>query len=85
MRTSFHHQPEAQHQISSYQHAGPADYPICAPQSRHAGASPALPRLPAELVGISEFASNRNPTMSFNPAAAAKILSSADVVFTTAP
>ena len=22
MRTSFHHQPEAQHQISSYQHAG---------------------------------------------------------------
>ena len=32
MRTSFHHQPEAQHQISSYQHAGrpitPSFHPI---------------------------------------------------------
>ena len=29
MRTSFHHQPEAQHpKIFSYPQAGPADYPI---------------------------------------------------------
>jgi hypothetical protein len=28
-RTSFHHQPEAQHpKIFSYPQAGPADYPI---------------------------------------------------------
>ena len=30
MRTSFHHQPEAQHPKSSAIHKfGPADYPIC--------------------------------------------------------
>jgi hypothetical protein len=28
MRTSFHHQPEAQHQIFSYQQERWADYPI---------------------------------------------------------
>jgi hypothetical protein len=28
MRTSFHHQPEAQHQKSSAIHKLPADYPI---------------------------------------------------------
>ena len=29
MRTSFHHQPEAQHPKSSAIHSWPADYPIC--------------------------------------------------------
>jgi len=29
MRTSFHHQPEAQHPKSSAIHKLPADYPIC--------------------------------------------------------
>ena len=34
MRTSFHHQPEAQHpKIFSYHEAGPADYPIFQGQS----------------------------------------------------
>src|ERR1019366_1528864 len=34
MRTSFHHQPEAQHpKIFSYPQAGPADYPIFQGQS----------------------------------------------------
>ena len=28
MRTSFHHQPEAQHPIFSYLQAGRPDYPI---------------------------------------------------------
>ena len=31
MRTSFHHQPEAQHQKSSAIHKLPADYPIFVP------------------------------------------------------
>ena len=29
MRTSFHHQPEAQHPKSPAIHKPPADYPIC--------------------------------------------------------
>ena len=33
MRTSFHHQPEAQHPKSSAIHKLPADYPIFAPES----------------------------------------------------
>jgi hypothetical protein len=33
MRTSFHHQPEAQHPISSAIHKLPADYPIFTPDS----------------------------------------------------
>jgi hypothetical protein len=32
-RTSFHHQPEAQHLKSSAIHKLPADYPICFPES----------------------------------------------------
>ena len=33
MRTSFHHQPEAQHPKSSAIHKLPADYPICCSNS----------------------------------------------------
>jgi hypothetical protein len=33
--TSFHHQPEAQHPISSAIHKLPADYPIFTPESCH--------------------------------------------------
>jgi hypothetical protein len=38
-RTSFHHQPEAQHLKSSAIHKLPADYPILSPDSRHIAAS----------------------------------------------
>ena len=38
MRTSFHHQPEAQHPKSSAIHKLPADYPIFAPNSGHRAA-----------------------------------------------
>ena len=33
MRTSFHHQPEAQHPKSSTIHKLPADYPIFSPKA----------------------------------------------------
>jgi hypothetical protein len=37
-RTSFHHQPEAQHpKIFSYPQAGPADYPIFRGQNQTQG------------------------------------------------
>jgi hypothetical protein len=35
MRTSFHHQPEAQHPKSSAIHKLPADYPIYGVESGH--------------------------------------------------
>jgi hypothetical protein len=38
-RTSFHHQPEAQHPKSSAIHKLPADYPIFAPKSGHSVAA----------------------------------------------
>jgi hypothetical protein len=37
MRTSFHHQPEAQHPKSSAIHKPPADYPIYWGKTGHAG------------------------------------------------
>ena len=43
MRTSFHHQPEAQHPKSSAIHKLPADYPILLIKNRHRKWSRALP------------------------------------------
>jgi hypothetical protein len=50
MRTSFHHQPEAQHpKIFSYPQAGPADYPIfCA----HNGLTADIARCPKCAKGL---------------------------------
>jgi hypothetical protein len=53
-RTSFHHQPEAQHPKSSAIHKPPADYPISGVKRTFANlpvSSPAMAAMPANLPG----------------------------------
>ena len=62
MRTSFHHQPEAQHPKSSAIHKLPADYPIFRGKSGRA----------ADITGTTEFDPSRSAVannMSWKPRA----------------
>ena len=53
MRTSFHHQPEAQHPKSSAIHKLPADYPIfrLAQLALSAGRCPVWPKATSDVKG----------------------------------
>jgi hypothetical protein len=55
-RTSFHHQPEAQHPKSSAIHKLPADYPIFRGKSGHAPDITAMTGFdPTETLAASDF------------------------------